>query len=247
MSFNRENVIWQSPDGTWNRGFYTANTHDAYDDEDYDPEWDVDYEWSSFQWVSTGHPSQEAAHDAWRGSNPGGHNVVYDTLEISGLDDMAAKAQTDGAIYHGPAKRRLIQYIAKDLTNAQIEAHSYKLGGYANLPNRRIAEWTKELDARMRTASDVERKQVRTVMRDAGRRLTEMADATKLHRYNWQGPDRAPAVEAARKQADTFTRYRGPQKAPASQGSGAARAKTTGKSTAGSYAPRGFGAPEITL
>lgn len=38
MSVNRENVIWQSADGTWNRGFY------AYDTWGEDHEWDVEYD-----------------------------------------------------------------------------------------------------------------------------------------------------------------------------------------------------------
>jgi hypothetical protein len=69
MSFHRENVIWKSTDGTWNRGFYaTIQTGD-------DPEWDVetlDY----FDWVSTGHRSEQAAEQSWNGANPGSWSVI---------------------------------------------------------------------------------------------------------------------------------------------------------------------------
>jgi hypothetical protein len=90
MSFHRENVIWQSPDGTWNRGFYTAEIE--YWKEDYDPEWDVDYNFDEFEWLSSGHPTEEAAHKSWTGSNPGGHSTVSDptSVEAIRLEKMAA-------------------------------------------------------------------------------------------------------------------------------------------------------------
>ena len=65
MSFSRENVIWQSANGTWNRGFFSAH---VWGD---DPEWDVEYS-DDFEWVSTGHPTEEAAWASWDGANPGG-------------------------------------------------------------------------------------------------------------------------------------------------------------------------------
>lgn len=75
MSFNRENVIWQSADGTWNRGFYTV--HDTGDwGDDYDPEWDVEYDTSSFEWVATGLATEQGAIDVWDGANPGGWSFV---------------------------------------------------------------------------------------------------------------------------------------------------------------------------
>ncbi len=73
MSFNRENVIWQSKDGRWNRGFFTV--HDNWwdgDSDDYDPEWDVEYDTTSFEWVATGFVEEQGAVDAWDGANPGG-------------------------------------------------------------------------------------------------------------------------------------------------------------------------------
>jgi hypothetical protein len=79
MSKNRENVIWQSEDGTWNRGFY-----DFYyineDDDDFDDEWDVEYT-DDFGWVSLGHATEEAAYESWDGCNPGGYTVMAFTPE----------------------------------------------------------------------------------------------------------------------------------------------------------------------
>ena len=85
MSTNRENVIWKSRDGTWNRGFY-----DFYQTgEDY--EWDVEYDHSSFMWASTGHATKEQANAAWTGSNPGGcWNFDTPNEETDRLDAMAA-------------------------------------------------------------------------------------------------------------------------------------------------------------
>lgn len=73
MSCNRENVTWQSVDGRWNIGFYEFWDVDTHK-EDWDYEWDVEYG-SDFHWVSSGHPTPEAARDAWRGANPGGSSI----------------------------------------------------------------------------------------------------------------------------------------------------------------------------
>ncbi len=76
MSFNRENVTWQSADGTWNMAFYNV----AWVDPDGDEEWDVEYDYSSFQtWAyATGCVSADAAYEKATAhtSNPGGTTVV---------------------------------------------------------------------------------------------------------------------------------------------------------------------------
>jgi len=71
MSFNRENVIWQSKGKTWNIGFFRT----AWVGED-DPEWDVEYDFESFDWASTSHPTEEAAWRSWPGANPGGYSCL---------------------------------------------------------------------------------------------------------------------------------------------------------------------------
>ncbi len=90
MSFNRENVIWRSANGVWSIGFYTV--HESVgpfgDDDEYDPEWDVDYDYGSFAWASTGHVSQEDAIAAWKGANPGMHTIENRTERAVELDAM---------------------------------------------------------------------------------------------------------------------------------------------------------------
>lgn len=92
MSFNRENVIWQSKDGTWNRGFYEVIWIGS-DDPDWDPEWDVEYG-DGFGWVKTGLPSEQAAIDAWTGANPGGHtSIEFNDVNAKVCDDLDKLAQ----------------------------------------------------------------------------------------------------------------------------------------------------------
>lgn len=75
MSFNRENIVWQTEDKLWHIGFYewfpVGNTFD----EDYDPEWDVDYNYDRFVWVSTSHTTPESAMNSYP-RNPGSYNMA---------------------------------------------------------------------------------------------------------------------------------------------------------------------------
>lgn len=92
MSCNRENVIWQSKDGTWSRAFYEFWTVNE-DSDDFDSEWDVEYG-DNFNWVSVGHPSEDAAERSWKGANPGGWTVVgYSPATASQCDALDAKAK----------------------------------------------------------------------------------------------------------------------------------------------------------
>lgn len=72
MSCNRENVIWQSENGKWHRGFF--DFYPVGDDmsEDWDYEWDVEYDFTRFNWTSLNHPSKGGAERSWDGANPGG-------------------------------------------------------------------------------------------------------------------------------------------------------------------------------
>lgn len=63
MSWNHESVAWQSKDKTWSIGFYPATFTGSEADGD-DPEWDVDYDYNRFEWVSTGHATSDAASKA---------------------------------------------------------------------------------------------------------------------------------------------------------------------------------------
>jgi len=120
MSFNRENIIWQSADGTWSRGFYEC--HEDFsrggredDDEDsFDPEWDVEYNYGALEQVSCGHPSEDAAWQSWRGANPGGSNVLpYDSdaaVEVAQLDDMAAELEDAQREQEASGQRSIFLY-----------------------------------------------------------------------------------------------------------------------------------------
>jgi hypothetical protein len=76
VSFCRENIIWQSKDGTWNQGFFST-VWVGSESDGYDPEWDVEYDFTSFSWVTTGHKTFESVERAWQGANPGG-GIVQD-------------------------------------------------------------------------------------------------------------------------------------------------------------------------
>lgn len=83
MSCNRENVTWQSADGTWSVGFYEFYSVDTHK-EDWDYEWDVEYG-SDFHWVSTGHRTEDQARDSWSGANPGG-TMIYEHTPANAAD-----------------------------------------------------------------------------------------------------------------------------------------------------------------
>lgn len=94
MSKNRENVTWQSEDGTWNIGFWDYyETGDPWDD-DFDDEWDVEYT-GHFGWVSVGNATPEAARETWRGCNPGGTTIYQwgeaNRTHIEQFDSLAAR------------------------------------------------------------------------------------------------------------------------------------------------------------
>lgn len=92
MSFHRENIVWESKDGSWSRAFYAFDYVGDKDSEDYDPEWDVEYT-HEFNWVSVGHPSEQRALDSWHGVNPGGHSTLAyspaTATECGALDERA--------------------------------------------------------------------------------------------------------------------------------------------------------------
>lgn len=92
MSFNRENVIWQSAaTGTWGIGFFTA-AWEGSEADGYDSEWDVEYDVSSFEWASVGHRTEQAAWQSWGGANPGGHSVVTPATDRAACDAYDAMA-----------------------------------------------------------------------------------------------------------------------------------------------------------
>lgn len=147
VSFHRENIIWRSADSTWSRGFYESWPTGSYDDEDYDPEWDCEYG-DQFEWVTTGHPSVDAADRAWNGANPGGYVVMdADGTNQEHLDDLDARlvaahqASVDhrGVSWNGPAPSQPIL----------DRAHRHRLKEAV-----RLAEWEHQRDTETANAPD---------------------------------------------------------------------------------------------
>lgn len=139
MSLHRENVIWQSADGTWSRGFYTTYPTGDPSSEDYDREWDVDYNYDEFWWASTGHPNVEAAERSWRGANPGGHEQVPYTPEnialVEECDDLAAiLCESGNHSYHGPVRRRSLKALKNELERLTNERKRDERHGYLVSP-----------------------------------------------------------------------------------------------------------------
>lgn len=106
MSCNRENVVWQSADGTWNCGHWAFHPVNQ-DDPNWDFEWDVEYE-DHFHAVTVGHPSEHDAQQAWSkagGANPGGGTTVPYTAafedSITHYEELAAKVKTEGNFHRG--------------------------------------------------------------------------------------------------------------------------------------------------
>ena len=199
MSVNRENVIWQSPDGSWNRGFYEHWNVGDQDDPEWDYEWDVEYG-DQFEWVRTGLSSEEDAVRSWGGANPGGRTTwTYSPQSaevIEELDDKAAIAyekfgseRYDGHVYMpdhyknylGPAKKRVPQ-----VQRGEVESR-------ARDAQRSLDDFEKRENDRSRYSSYGSYGSYRDYETGA----TNRADALRL---------RKEKVEEARKELDDFDR-----------------------------------------
>lgn len=79
MSFHRENVTWQSKDGTWNMAFFRV-VWEGSESDGMDPEWDVIYDHDVFApWnYATACTSADEAYQVGTAntSNPGGTWVI---------------------------------------------------------------------------------------------------------------------------------------------------------------------------
>lgn len=94
MSYHWENVIWQSKDGSWNRGFYERISMGSsrWDDENYDSEWDDDFNFESFDYLKTGFRSEEDAANWKPTGNPGSFSLMAyagNSKECKALDQLA--------------------------------------------------------------------------------------------------------------------------------------------------------------
>lgn len=270
MSRHHENVIWQSADGTWSRGFFERTS--GFISRDGDDEWDVEYDYDHFQWVSAGHPTAADAAAAWDGPNPGGSTEYTYTdqtaEEIDQFDDMAAVLCEDtvgdrdrwGSPYHGTPKRRTTAHVQSDRDSTVAGWVSSRAGGYDNQldPFRRLSKLNNDLDVRYQQASAEEkaafderdathRARLRTMLADARQKYHD--SSRQDFRYSFSSYDRG----FAQKRSDCFTEVETyldeldaaatkrttPAPRPAATArAGSARAKTTTKSTPGSFAPR---------
>lgn len=254
MSVPHDNVVWQSADGTWNRGFYLADRW--YPDDGGEPE--VEFRHDEFEWVSTGHRTEQAAADSWRGANPGSRDTVpqpttgeeraYWGDEVERLDDLAAKLWADPSrryMCHGTPKRRVPRFLARDIAKATADAAYYRLSGYANRPTDVSAE-TAELRARSRELTADERAAVAEELAKGVDRIEKSRQPGEpLWRADSRRSDTVKEAEALRESLRALTVEVTASTAPPAAGS--SRAKTTPKSTAGSFAPKRHSAPDMTL
>jgi len=267
VSTRHENVVWQSADGTWSRGFYRADRwYDGDDDEGR-----VEFDMGEFEWVSCGHPTKDEAHDAWDGANPGGHLVVpqpvageespFQSENPEYLDDLAAQLWATYSklprmtrerhswersdICNGAPKRRVPRYLADDIRRGLVSNARNKLAGYANLPTDVTSE-VAELRGRIGELTAAERTRISREFESAAEQILGLITE---HRQHW-GKAAVAADEYAHAQAETLTNLSsgvsgtepGALYKPA-----AMRRKTSAKSTAGSFAPRSHTGPEIGL
>jgi hypothetical protein len=206
MSVYRENVIWQSPNGTWNRGFHPISHHECgmSDSCENAPEhdWCAEFDHDSFEWVSGGHATEAQAAESWTGSNPGGHTgCAYDPNDKASRDqvahyedmaavlceEQAAAGRNRGgwgyyAAYNGPARRRTLAAIARQRNALEREAYSHKLGGYANLPDERIKPLSQQIVDRLKTATDDEKRQYLGIQQRRIDGLQQMLDKHRERR-----------------------------------------------------------------
>lgn len=136
MSCNRDNVTWQSADKTWNAGFFSFTSFNT-DSEDFDYEWDVDYNYDSFWFVTKGHKTPEAAQAAYTYDhmNPGGTTYVH----YAGNSADCKKYDRMAWVFLNPELARL---EAEKIQRAAMRAHTRKLStevaGDSNLTNPHI-------------------------------------------------------------------------------------------------------------
>lgn len=228
MSFHYDNVIWRSPNGTWNAGFFAEDylTCGGNDEEcgDETHEWCREFDQNTFQFVSGGHKTEDEAHRAWPGSNPGSTTVYCDGDWIASFEDMAARLcereakrekrgygygmSTHG--YYGPARSRKLPAVQKELNSASREALRYRLSGYANLPSSEIPDLTAKVDSMYAAATPTEREafdatdkefrnDLRTMLKD--HRDQRAAEARRSASF-WGGYRPGAASTSAQKDAN---------------------------------------------
>lgn len=98
MSYHWENIIWQSKNGLWNRGFYARISNESSpltwedSEEGYDSEWDDEFDYNRFDYVSLGYGSEEQAARWEPTGNPGSYTTMQyrgNSKHCNALDQLA--------------------------------------------------------------------------------------------------------------------------------------------------------------
>ncbi len=189
MSFNHANTVWQSPDGTWNRGFhpvdyYECGMSDDCDDETH--EWCAVFDDDSFEWVSGGHRTVDEAYASWDGANPGSaeQRAPYAKQDEAGrrdierLEDMAARLceRNPQWSYRGPRRQRTLAAVAAQRNEVESAQFGYRLGGYANDVTEELKALNDRVVERLTSATDDEKRAYLDLQRDRRDGLQKMLD-----------------------------------------------------------------------
>lgn len=263
MSKNRENVIWQSADGTWGRGFFETYATKDWSDDDYDDEWDVDYHYDTFSWVSVGHPTEQSALASWDGANPGGcTSYEYgqgewpeDPPVASKFDEMAVACAASGWYARGVSPTAVADY--KD--RAAISRFYFTQRSY-DPKTKKMSDYFASSDAEERkaiTALLTRRPELAAYARECRQKVMEVGEqrieeAREQNRRDARWGGRSTRVTDAMARAEAELEFIDKVKIPAAPKKAAVsaspdRRKTTAASTAGSFAPKTGAAPEVRL
>lgn len=265
MSVNRENVVWQSEDGTWSRGFYDFYDTKDYDDEGYDYEWDVDYEYDSFRWVSCGHATKEQARASWDGANPGGSaTVAYGDTSPGGemlapkFDEMAVACAARGGYASGVDPKKVADYKDRALisrfyfTQRSFDKNGKPSEFFAADDARELKELQGLIARRPELAGYA--RECREKVAEAGERRVEEARKRERYTPSYSYSARSSGVGSQMTQAKASLEFVDRLKLPAvvaandsTSAESPSRRKTTAASTAGSFAPKVGSAPTVTL
>lgn len=267
MSYHRENVIWQSADGTWGRGFYENYPTKSYDDDDYDSEWDVEYDYDIFSWVSVGHPTEQAAGASWDGANPGGSTVYAfgdsgwpnESPVAPKFDEMAVACAASGYYAPGVSAAKVQDYKDRAaisrfyFTQRSYDYKTKKLSSFFAAEDDKEVKEISALLARRPELAEYARECKQKVIDNSERKVGEAREYNSRNYGYSYGAGRSTRVSDAMDEAKAVAELLDRVKIPASpkpstpSAAGTGRGKTTAASTAGSFAPKTGAAPEVSL
>lgn len=244
MSHPRENVIWQSADGTWGRGFY-----EEYDDS------------GLFDWVSVGHLTRDEAGAAWDGANPGGV-LVYNFGDsdwpgeppvAEKFDEMAVVCAASGYYAHGVPPEKVQDYRDRAaisrfyFTNRSYDQKTKKLSQvFAQSDDEEVRKISALLNRRPELA-EYARECKQKVIEHQKKRID---DARSRGRSSTDLTYAMDAIQRAAAEMELLDRVKIPAipaRMQVQSQSGTGRGKTTAASTAGSFAPKVGSVPEVSL